>query len=100
MDSPTIHKRWIEDAISSKHMTEFDYNSFREISIVLTTPMANVKKAYQIGFDRNVIIKCLRDDQYKIEYEYYRSFTREVQNLTRLNEFDNKNIVRFLGISK
>ncbi|CAG8633614.1 389_t:CDS:2, partial [Acaulospora morrowiae] len=94
MDSPNIHKRWVEDAIRSKHMTEFDYNSFREISIILTTPMADVKKAYQIGFDRNVVLKYLRDDQYKIETEYYKSFSREIRNLTRLNEFDNKNIVR------
>ncbi|CAG8577643.1 17942_t:CDS:2, partial [Acaulospora morrowiae] len=77
MDSSTTHKRWIEEAIHNRHMTEFDYNSFREINTILTTPIVDVKKAYQIGFDRNVILKYLRDDQYKIENEYYRNFTRE-----------------------
>ncbi|CAG8539935.1 14079_t:CDS:2 [Acaulospora morrowiae] len=100
MNSSAIHNKWVEDAIRSRYVTEFDHYSFREIEIILTTPLTDIKKAYQIGFDRNVVLKYLREEQYKVEDVYHKNFLREVRNLARLNEFNNENIVKFLGISK
>ncbi|CAG8568702.1 15572_t:CDS:2 [Acaulospora morrowiae] len=100
MDSSAIHNKWIEDAIRSRYVTEFDHHSLREIDIISTTPLADIKKAYQIGFDRNVALKYLREEHFKTVSGYHKNFSREVRNLTRLNEFNNENIVRFLGISK
>ncbi|CAG8782966.1 12768_t:CDS:2, partial [Acaulospora morrowiae] len=62
--------------------------------------LSGIKKAYQIEFDRNVALKYLKNDSHKSEDEYYRSFFREVQILTKLNAVNNENIIRFLGISK
>ncbi|CAG8781939.1 11774_t:CDS:2, partial [Acaulospora morrowiae] len=62
--------------------------------------LSGIKKAYQIEFERNVALKYLKDDGHKSEEEYYRNFIREIQILTKLNAVNNKNIIRFLGISK
>ncbi|CAG8459759.1 5780_t:CDS:2 [Acaulospora morrowiae] len=53
MDSPTTRKGWIEDAISSNHMTVYDFNSFSEIEHISTTSFTDVKRACQIGLCRN-----------------------------------------------
>ncbi|CAG8506029.1 15677_t:CDS:2 [Acaulospora morrowiae] len=78
MDSSAIHNKWVEDAIRSRYVTEFDHHSFGEIKIISTTPLTDIKKAYQIGFDRNVVLKYLKEEQYKVEDEYHKNFLREV----------------------
>ncbi|CAG8668141.1 14846_t:CDS:2, partial [Acaulospora morrowiae] len=100
MESFKDLSKWLNDAIDNGHIIEFNYDSLKVIEPCLITALSGIKKAYQIEFERNIALKYLKDDRHKSEDDYYRNFVREVQILTKLNAVNNKNIIRFLGISK
>ncbi|CAG8496027.1 14126_t:CDS:2 [Acaulospora morrowiae] len=97
MDSPS---KWLNNAISNGHIIEFNYDSLKKIEPCSIKPLSEIKKAYQIEFNRNVALKYLKDFSHNSEDEYYKNFIREVQILTKLNVTNNENIIKFWGISK
>ncbi|RHZ88805.1 hypothetical protein Glove_21g163 [Diversispora epigaea] len=95
MSTSGSKKDLLQYAIKNRLITTFDYNTFKDITLIARGGFGQVERAYAKNLQKSVALKSLHDIN-KNE-EFYEKFMREFINNNATNNHDN--VVRFLGVS-
>ncbi|RHZ88802.1 hypothetical protein Glove_21g166 [Diversispora epigaea] len=95
MSTSGSKKDLLQYAIKNRLITTFDYNTFKDITLISRGGFGQVERAYAKNLQKSVALKSLHD--LNKNEEFYEKFMREFINNDAIN--NNDNIVRFLGVS-
>ncbi|RHZ45082.1 hypothetical protein Glove_692g21 [Diversispora epigaea] len=84
-------KELLQSALKKGSITEFDYNTFEDITPIARGGFGEVARAYAKNLQKNIALKSLYDKEFSV------NFLRECINNNAIHNYDN--IVKFLGVS-